>query len=346
MKKRFVLASLIVCMGLFISPNLLIAANVNTFTIPELPSLPIIDGDLSDAVWANVPTIPMDKDGDSPAATAAGDLDIVLKVAWDDETNSLLFGLNVKDDSWVSVRGLGSSGGTDGYNSERLEIIIDGTNSGDAASTTTSGYHQQYCYDMPNTWDLWDAENSIANKKFYTDAVGLFSDDGGGLAVTTAFTQVPVFERIEGTLSLTNDHSPWQINDQYVETAAQIRVTDPSVTSWVEAPVEFNWEAKIVAFAYLMTADNLGFDIADQANIDNGYLDFWTDAAHEKVDMKEGTIIGCTVQQNDADIWAAAPAREHQTNTVGFDATWNSSENLSGLILGAKATSVPNWELQ
>lgn len=347
MSKKFGLLMLILGVGVLYVPTIASAGNVNTFTIPELPSVPIIDGDLSDAVWANVPVIPMDKDGDSPAATPGkGELDIVLKVAWDDETNALFFGLNVIDDAWVSVRGMGSSAGNDGYNSERLEIILDGTNSGSADSTTTSGYHQQYCFDMPNTWDPWEPTNDIKTKKFLTEFVGYFSADQGGVQPSTTFIDAPVFERIQGTLDLDNTHSPWDVADEFCQSAAKIRVTKSGLTSWVESPVEFNWEVKIVPFAYLMTPSNLGYDIADPANIANGWVDLFKDAAQEKVDMKEGVIIGFTAQQNDVDIWDQAPARIHQTNTVGFSATWNSSENLSGLILGAKATTVPNWELQ
>jgi len=327
-------------------PGLATAGNVNTFTIPELATVPVIDGDLSDACWANVPAIPMDKDGDSPAATPGiGELDIVLKVAWDDETNAVFFGLNVIDDSFVSVRGMGSLEGNDGYNSERLEIIIDGSNTGSADSSTTSGYHQQYCFDMPNTYDTWDPTNNIEKKIFVTENVGYFSDLGG-IPVSSTFVSSPVFERIQDTLNFDNTHSPWDIADDFCQSAAKIRVTDPSVTKWAEAPVEFNWEVKIVPFAYLMTASNLGYDIADPANIANGWIDFFKDPVQEKVDMKEGVTIGFTAQQNDVDIWDAAPTRIHQTNTVGFDNTWNSSENLSGLILGAKATTVSDWELQ
>lgn len=346
MSKKFGLFMVVISAAVLYMPSITSAGNVNTFTIPELATVPVIDGDLSDACWANVPAIPMDKDGDSPAATpGAGDLDIVLKVAWDDESNALFCAINVIDDSFVSVRGMGSLEGTDGYNSERLEVIIDGSNSGSADSTTTSGYHQQYCFDLPNTYDAWDTTNDIAKKKFVTENVGYFSDLGG-VKPSSTFISSPVFERIQGTLDLDNTHAPWDVADEFCQSAAKIRVTDSSVTKWAEAPVEINWEVKIVPFSYLMTASDLGFDIADPVNIANGWVDLFKDAVQEKVDMKEGVIIGFCPQQNDADVWDAAPARNHQTNTVGFDATWNSSENLSGLILGAKATTVSNWELQ
>lgn len=323
------------------------SVNVNSFTIPELPGVPIIDGDLSDPVWADVPAIPMDKDGDSPAAApGTGDLDIILKIAWDNETNALYFALNVIDEDFVNVRGVGSSLGNDNYNGERLEIVIDGTNTGDANSSTTSGLHQQYTFDMPNSYDDWDPENDIEAGILYDGFVGLFSTQYGGIAPSEEFVSVPVFERIEGTLNLDGTHAPWNIADDYVESAAQIRVTEAGLAEWADAPVEFNWEVKIIPFAYLMPNADLGVDLVDPANIANGWLDFWEDPVHEKLDMEENMVIGFTVQQNDADAWADAPAREHQTNTTGFDGNWNSSENLSGLILGPAGTPVTGWELQ
>ena len=94
MMKQIVIAVLIVCVGAMWGAAQDTTVNVNSYTIPELPGAPVIDGDLSDAVWANVPAIPMDKDGDSPAAApGTGDLDIVLKIAWDDETNALYFAI-------------------------------------------------------------------------------------------------------------------------------------------------------------------------------------------------------------------------------------------------------------
>lgn len=347
MKKQFGIAALILCVGAFSGFAQDTSVNVNSYTIPELPGVPVIDGDLSDAVWANVPTIPMDKDGDSPAAApGTGDLDIVLKIAWDDETNALYFALNVIDESFVQVRGFGSSAGTDGYNNERLEIIIDGTNTGDANSTTTSGFHQQYTFDLPYTYDYWGPDNDIAKKKFVAGELGYFNTLEGGIAPSSTFIPVPVFERIEETLNLTNDSAPWDIADDYVLSAAQIRVTDPNVTEWIEAPVEFNWEVRIVPFEYLEPAANLGYDITDPAEIATGWLSFWKDPAHIPLDLEPNKVIGCVPQQNDGDVWGQAPAREHQTNTSGVAGNWNSSESLTGLILGAKATAIPDWSLQ
>ncbi|MFB3784839.1 MAG: hypothetical protein ACE15F_00575 [bacterium] len=345
--KRFGTAVFILFVASILAAAQDTSVNVNSYTIPELPSVPVVDGDLSDAVWASVPAIPMDMLGDSPPADpGTGDLDIVLKVAWDDETNALYFGVNVKDESYVGVRGLGSSVGTDGYNGERLEVILDGTNSGDAASSTTSGYHQQYTFDMPYTWDTWSASNDIAKKVFTPGEMGYLDTTGGGIKPSATFVQVPVFERIEGTLNLTNDSAPWDIANEYVESAARIRVTDPQVTEWAAAPVEFSWEVKIIPFEYIMPAADLGYDITDPAEIATGWLSFWKDPVHIPLDLKEKIVVGFTAQQNDADVWDETAAREHQTNTTGVAGNWNSSESLTGLILGAKSAAVPDWSLQ
>jgi len=347
MMKQIVIAVLIVCVGAMWGAAQDTTVNVNSYTIPELPGAPVIDGDLSDAVWANVPAIPMDKDGDSPAAApGTGDLDIVLKIAWDDETNALYFAVNTKDESFVQVRGFGSSLGTDGYQGERLEIIIDGTNSGDANSTTTSGYHQQYVFDIPYTYDPWGASNDIAKKVFIPGELGYFNKDEGGIAPSTSFVKVPVFERIEGSMQFTDNETPWDIADDYLQSACQVRVTDPNATTWIEAPVEINWEVKLVPFEYLMPATDLGYDFTAAEEINAGWLSFFKDPAHIPLDLKEKIVIGCVPQQNDADVWAEAPAREHQTNTSGIAGNWNSSERLSGLILGAKSAAVTDWSLQ
>ncbi len=312
------------------------SVNVNAYTIPELPSVPVIDGDLSDAVWGSVPTIPMDKDGDSPAAEpGTGDLDIVLKIAWDDETNALYFAINVIDESFVNVLGLGSTAGSGGYNNERLEIIIDGSNSGDSASSTTSGFHQQYTMDIQNNWDPFDPE-----ALYY----GGF-DQEGGIPVSTEFVPVLVYERIEGTLNLAEAHYPFNIADEYFESAAMIRVTDPAVTEWMEAPVEINWEVKIVPFEFLDVEAVQFYDLDDPTMIETGWLAFWEDEFNTPLDLEEGHVIGCSPQQNDGDIFAQSPTREHQTNTTGYDGNWDSSENLTGLILGPAAVSVSDWSI-
>ncbi len=347
MKKSFIISVFLIGIIATMGFTQDTSVNVNEFTIPELSTVPEIDGDLSDAAWANVPAIPMDQDGDSPAGVAgSGDLDIVLKVAWDDETNALYFGINVIDDVLVATRGMGSSAGDAGWNNERLEIIMDGANTGDPASSTTSGWHQQYTFDMPNTWDDWDASNDLDNHVFMDGGVGYFNTAGGGIAVSADFVRVPVFERIEGTLGLGAAHAPWNISDSFLESAVQIRATDPNAAEWIEASVEYNWEIKLVPFEYLEGASNLGYDLDDPANISTGYQDFWEMEDHVVVDLEANKVIGFTAQQNDADEWSDAPAREHQTNTTGISGNWNSSESLSALILGPKAASVSDWSLQ
>lgn len=321
--------------------------NVNVFEIPELSSLPVIDGDLSDAVWDSVPVIPMNMDGDSPAAEdGTGDLDITLKVAWDDETNALYFHVNVIDDAFVMTNGRGSSAGDGGWQNERLEIIIDGLNTGDSASSNTTPFHHQYVFDMPNTWDPWSPDNDIENGVFIDQAVGLFNNEDGGIDPTTDFVSVPVFERVEGALNVVNAHAPWNVSDNYLESAAQIRVTDGSVTDWIEAPVEYNFEIKLVAFEELWPAADLGYEIDNPDNIAAGWESFFTDEIHIVKDLEVDGVIGFSAQMNDADIWTDAPAREHQTNTTGVAGNWNSSESLSALFLVAGGSSVPDWSLQ
>jgi hypothetical protein len=326
------------------------SVNVNSGVAPELATVPTIDGNLSD--WSSIPefSVPMNMDGDNPAATpGSGDLDIVLKVAWDDETNAIYLGINVIDDSLVAYQSLGSSAGDGGWNNERLEIVIDGLNTGDAASSTTSGFHQQYVFDMPNTWDSWDSSNSISNKKYVSEGVGYFNTAEGGVAPTTNFIPMPVFERIEGVLGLGNAHSPWNVADEFLQSAGQIRATQPGLTEWIEAPVEYTYEVKIVVFEELFNAADFGFDLADPANIANGWVDHLKDPGNVVKDLAVNDVIGFSPQMNDADIWPSG-GREHQTNTTNVAGNWNSSESLTGLILGAASagggSSVADWSLR
>lgn len=312
------------------------SVNVNSFVIPELSEVPVIDGDLSDAVWNTIPEIPMDKDGDSPAAEpGTGDLDIVLKVAWDEETNALYLHVDVTDESFINVQGRGSSAGDGGWRNERLEVVIDGSNSGSADSTTTSGLHQQYTFDMPNNWDENDPDNGLYG-----------SFDTGGLAVSTDFVSVPGYERIEGSVNVTNDHYPFNIADEFLESAVRIRALNPDAVEWLEQPVNFTWEIKLVPFDFLLNIEDLGYDISDPALVESGWLEALEDDAHIVLDLEENEVIGFSPQMNDADVFDLTPAREHQTNTTGFAGNWNSSENLTGLILGPPSdpgTSVADW---
>lgn len=349
MWRKYMKKTLFTALSLSIALAPAMAANVNSGTAPELATVPTIDGNLSD--WASIPvfSVPMNQNGDNAAATpGSGDLDIVLKVAWDNETNAIYLGLNIIDESLVAYQSLGSTAGTGGWNNERLEIVIDGLNTGDTASSTTSGFHQQYTVDMPNTWDPWAATNNVANKVFTQGEVGYFNTASGGVPVSTSFIPFPTFERIEGSLNLDNTHSPWNIADEYFQSAGRIRAT-ASAAEWVEAPVEYTFEVKIVVFEELIGATNAGFDINDPANIANGWKDFFTDSLQVPLDLETGTTIGFSPQMNDADVWPAGP-REHQTNTTNVAGNWNSSESLTALVMGAAGTgggtSVADWSLR
>ena len=314
------------------------SVNVNSFTAPELPTVPEIDGVLEDSVWAAVPAIPMDKDGDSPAAEpGTGDLDITLKVAWDEETNCVFFGLHVIDESYINTSGHGSSVGDAGYNNERLEVVIDGSNSGLAESNTSSGWHHQYVFDMPNIVDPWDPDNA-----FYGMA---------DTPVSTEFIPVMVSEHIQAVLQPSADTYPDGLNlaDDYIESAAQLKCTNPDATEWMEQPVEFVWEVKLAIFEELGPADGwYGYDLADPAMAATGFEEYLALPDHMRVDLAEDKVIGFTVQQNDGDVYNpdGQPTREHQTNTTGVAGNWNSSESLSGLILGPTLAGVDDWALR
>ncbi len=313
------------------------SVNVNSFTAPELPTVPEIDGVLEDSVWAGVPTIPMDKDGDSPAADpGTGDLDITLKVAWDEETNCVYFGVHVIDESYINTAGHGSSVGANGWKNERLEIIIDGSNSGLSESNCDSGWHQQYCFDMRNIVDPWDPDNS-----YYGMA---------DTPVSTEYIPVLVSEHITNILQPSEDTYPDGLNlhDDYVESAAQLKCTNPDATEWLEQPVEFVWEIKLAIFQELFALSEWGYSEDDPDLAANGFEEYLALPDHQRVDLEEDYVIGFTVQQNDSDVYNpdGEPSREHQTNTTGFDGNWNSSENLSGLILGPTMAGVGDWTLR
>ncbi|MDP8244923.1 MAG: hypothetical protein P9L94_12625 [Candidatus Hinthialibacter antarcticus] len=348
MKKWIQRSAVLLCAPVFVCAAFAqdTSVNVNEFQIPELATVPVIDGDLSDAAWDNVPVIPMDQNGDNDAAEAGtGDLDITLKVAWDDETNALYFHINVIDDALVSTRGRGSSAGDGGWANERLEIILDGLNTGDAASANTTPFHHQYVFDMPNTWDPWASDNDIENGVFFDQEIGLFNTADGGIPVSSSFVSIPIFERIEGALDVTNAHAPWNVNDSYLESAAMIRVTDPGASEWIEAPVEYNYEIKVVVFDELWPAADLDYEIDNPDNVAAGWESFFADEFHIVKDLEVNSVVGFSSQMNDADIWSDAPTREHQTNTTGVAGNWNSSESLSALVL-VGGSSVPDWALQ
>jgi len=301
------------------------SVNVNTLTAPELAVVPVIDGNLDDPAWAQVPAVRVTGSGDSPAATAPGDLDITMQVAWDKETNALYFAFNVKDDVFVNVLGLGSSVGSSGWQNERMELILNGLNTGEASHGENSEFHTQYTFDLPNTID--DSPVGLAD-----------------IPVSTEFIAVPVLEGIDG--SIIPSVWPFNLNDGYVQSAAMIRVTDPQVDTWMEAPVEWNWEFKIVVYEQLFNASATGIDMADQANIDNGYLDFFEDAVHVIHILRDHDVIGLSPQQNDADEFDIPPTREHQQNTTNRAGNWDSSAELTGLILLPAQVNVADWPIQ
>lgn len=316
------------------------SVNVNSYVIPELPVVPIIDGDLSDSVWANAPTIPIVyEEADPPLVSGSGDLDIVVRAAWDDETNALYFALNIIDESFINAKGIGSSLAPEGWHNERLEIIIDGLNTGEASSTCTSGYHQQYTFDMANNWDANDPDNGM---------YGFF--DAAGVPVSTEFISVPVYENLSSTFSFEGTEYPFNFADDFVESAAMIRATDPNADKWSGAPVEYSWEVKLAVFEFLDTTDNLEYDIQDPANIAGSHRAYFEHEFNEVNDLEENEVIGFSPQINDADDVAliespGSEVFENQVNTTGFG-NWNSSENLTGLILGPTLTGVADWTLK
>ncbi len=301
------------------------SVNVNTLEAPELASVPTIDGDLSDPAWADIPEIIVNGSGDSPAPTTEGDLDIVMKVAWDDETNALYFAFNIKDDVFINLQGLGSSQGGSGWQNERMELILNGLNTGDASHGENSDFHTQYIFDIPNTAD--DEPNGIGN-----------------IPISTEFISVPVFEGIDGSIQAPG--LPFNLNDGYVESAAMIRVTDPNVDGWLEAPVEWNLELKIVVYNEQLSNSVVGVDVNDAVNQENGFLAFFEDDLHIIRDLELNDVIGISPQQNDADVLGASVEREHQVNTTNRSGNWDSSAELTGLILvESVVTAIDGWEL-
>lgn len=298
------------------------SVNVNTLNAPELATVPVIDGNLDDAAWANVPSVAVTGTGDSPAATEPGDLDITMKVAWDQQTNALYFAFNIKDDVFVNVLGRGSSAGDSGWQNERMELILNGLNTGEATHGENSEFHTQYTFDLPNTID--DAPVGLAD-----------------VPVSSQFISVPVLEAIDG--SITPSGMPYNLNDDYVQSAAMLRATSANPTMWAESSVEWNWEFKIVVFDQLFNTTTVGIDTADQANIDNGYKDFFADSLNVIHQLKANDVIGLSPQQNDADVYDIPPTREHQQNTTNRAGNWDSSAELTGLILLPAQATVADW---
>ncbi|RJP20196.1 MAG: hypothetical protein C4527_25600 [Candidatus Omnitrophota bacterium] len=323
MKSQFVI--LIFSMLLTIAYGQDTSVNVNTLIAPELSILPVIDGDLSDAAWADVPEVKVNGSGDDPAPTAAGDLDVTMKVAWDDETNALYFAFTVIDDVFINTAGRGSSVSGDGWRNERMELIINGLNTGNASHGEDSEFHTQYTFDLPNTID--DAPIGLAD-----------------VPVSAQFISAPVLEAIDG--GLTPPAFPFDLDDAYVESAAMIRVTDANASEWLEAPVEWTWEIKLVVFDEQFSNSVVGLDVNDAAHIANGFKAFFEDPIQVVHDLEANQVIGISPQQNDADAFGTPPDRQHQVNTTNRAGNWNSSAELTGLILGPKTTDVADWPIR
>jgi hypothetical protein len=236
------------------------------------------------------------------------------------------------DESYCNANGLGASTNPEGWHNERVELIIDGINSCEAGDLLTTGYHQQYTFDMPNIWD---------NNKPEAGEYGM-----ADVPVSTSFIPVKVYERISRTIEPVHpDAYPFDLSDKFLQSAARLRATQQK-PDWIEAPVEFVWEIKLVVFEQLLPAADVGVDITDPANLKNGYEAVFADTAQIVKDLKTNGVIGFTIQQNDADVFAESPTREHQNNTTGFSGNWNSSQNLSALILGSAITNVGDWALR
>lgn len=300
------------------------SVNVNAIEAPELVSVPVIDGDPSDAAWANVPETPVTGSGDAPAPTDEGDLDITMKAAWDEETNALYFLFHVTDDAFINVEGLGASGGGSGWHNERLEIVVNAENTGEAGHGEGSEFHTQYIFDLPNTID--DAPVGLAD-----------------VPASAEFVQVPVFEGVDGSIQFPD--YPFDFSNDFIESAARIRVTDPAAAEWLEAPVEWYWEIKLVTHSELFDTGAIGTDTSDPAAIADGFKAFFEDPVNIVKDLQEGLVIGISPQQNDSDVFEVPANREHQVNTTNRAGNWDSSAELTGLILAPAPAGVTDWDL-
>ncbi len=281
------------------------SVNVSSFSVPELGDIPVIDGDISDGAWANIPWMDVDKDGDppgNPAPPEAGNLDVQMKAAWDDETNALYFAFHVVDDVFINEYGRGSSAGTGGWQHESLELVINAENTGSSADGEGSDHHAQYTFQFPNTID--------------DQPIGM-----GDLDVSTDLISLPIFEGIDGHFA--GESPTFDIDNDYVESAGMIRATRAGEPAWEGSPVEFYIEFKIVPFSIL-----------------KGSLD-----APENVlkDLEALDVIGIDPCMNDSDSFGGA--REWRVNLSGTGAGWNSSAELVGMILEASQTPVADWTL-
>ncbi len=309
---RFFLVLIGVCLLSVFSVAQDTSKNVNSLIAKELSVVPTIDGDVSDAAWADIPEIQLTGSGDSPAPTEPGDLDFFMRAGWDDETNALYFAFRVVDDHFVNMMGKGSSFGDSNWKMERMEFVTNGANTGLVSDGEDSDYHTQFIFDLANTVD---------------------PQPGGilDLPVSSSFVSIPVYEGIDGSIQAID--LPYNLSDDYVQSAAKIRVTGGNPEAWGDAAVEWILEMKLVIFNKLTSTGMIGYDTADEENIATGYKSFFEDPANEIRNLQPNDVIGISPQQNDADIYDISAEREHQVNSTNRPENWNSSAELTGLIL-------------
>jgi hypothetical protein len=285
------------------------SVNVDSFEARELSTVPRIDGDLSEPAWDNISEIPVSREGAGPGSlpAEAGDWDITMKAAWNEETNALYFGFHVIDDIYVKITGQGSIESPGSWQSESLELVINAENTGLEEDGEISPYHVQYVFEFPTT--------RIPSPAGVAD-----------IPVSMEFISMPVFEKIDGRFS-PGPGSLYNLDDNYVQSAGRIRVTeDPGANAtWGSGlSVEFFWEIKIVPMSQL------------------GTLSFTEEASRVK-ELQPFDVIGIDPGFNDSDIFL--PNRDHRVNLSGFPDSWNSSEHLVGMILMPSETRVRDWEV-
>jgi hypothetical protein len=81
-----------------------------------------------------------------------------------------------------------------------------------------------------------------------------------------------------------------------------------------------------------------------EENIATGYKSFFEDLGNEIRNLQANDVIGISPQQNDADVYNIGAEREHQVNSTNRAGNWDSSAELTGLILApAVVTYNENW---
>jgi len=233
MRKSLFLCVMFVCAAASLVFAQDTSVNVSSFSIPELAAIPVIDGDISDGAWESIPWMAVSEDGDppgNPAPPEAGNLDVQMKAAWDDETNAVYFAFHIIDDVFINEYGRGSSAGGNGWKHESLEVVFNAENTGSSADGEGSDHHAQYTFQFPNTID--------------DQPLGI-----GDLDVSTDFISLPVFEGIDGHFA--GEEPTFDIDNNFVESAGMLRATKAGEPAWEGSPVEFYFEFKIVPFSIL-----------------------------------------------------------------------------------------------